>query len=84
MGEHERQVFIELNGYDPTTREGLIKHIRELLSRRDEGARQMLLTTAGPEQYALNAAALDRIDKIIHNAYAMLGRIVYDDANGDD
>lgn len=93
MNDDEKRIFIELNGYDPTTREGLIKRIDEFKAKQaveiQEGierirlAKEHKVTDEDGTVFALEIVAHDYAN-IIHELYAVLGRIVYDAATGSD
>lgn len=74
MDEHERLTFIERNGYDPTTIEGVTKHIDDL--RVKVAAYSEPYNGTGEIGRAMAAMS---IEQALQNAYAVLGRLVYDE-----
>lgn len=83
--------FIEVNGYDPSTKEGQVKHIDMIIDRLNKIADEldkfhnppagMTYEQARPKIDAL-MAEMNRVSQNLDYAKAMLGEFVYREIKG--
>lgn len=79
MNADELRIFIELNGYDPTTKQGLCEHLAVLRAKLKPLKEAVLATPSiANAAYAETLMLIDALERAIARTFEALGRLEFD------